>query len=631
MYHTKKIFVVGYAIIVSLLLAIAGGGLFYLFQHNLVQDFFPIIAIVVSTIAAVVSIGVFSFKKISITEDVLYNDKERAETTLHSINEAVVTTSLNGTIQYINTSASNMVGLSRDDCFQRSVSDILKLHDENSEEPVELPTAVIVRGKTIQMAEIVLTDSKQRTSSVELSGAPIKNREGVVTGAVWVIRDVTESHELSKQLSFQARHDSLTGLVNRSEFEHQLKQLLRDAKANKQCHAILFMDLDQFKIVNDTCGHMAGDKLLKDLTHQLQARIRSTDTLARLGGDEFGVLLRTCSIDKAFQVANQLRQVVQDFRFIWEEKSFLVTISIGIVSVTESSDNIANLLSAADTAMYTAKDKGRNRIVVFEGDDTEAMKKHGEMQWVTRITQAYEQDRFQLFFQPIVPVQQNNKNIHHEILLRMLDDENNIVPPMAFIPAAERYNLMPTIDRWVVKSLFTFIAAHREMLDPTKHTFTVNLSGSSINDDTFLSFIHDQFKQHNIEPKQICFEVTETVAIANLTNAATFIKDLKQIGCQFALDDFGSGLSSFGYLKSLPIDVLKIDGSFVKDLTSDPIDRAMVASINQVGHTMQLETIAEFVENAEILKILEEIGVDYAQGYHIAKPTPLNINDVLKY
>lgn len=594
---------------------------------HMIKSIVVIISLIVMSL--IVVIGWLTTKRITSTEDELFHEKERAETTLLSISEAVITTNLDGMVRYVNSAASNLIGWSKEKCCGLHITEVLDTIDEHSQEHVDPPLDVILRGKVIQVNDIILQTKHGEKVMIEMSGSPIRGRDDQIVGTVLVLRDITESQELARQLSYQAKHDPLTGLANRTEFENQLKQLLRDARNNKRAHAVLFMDLDQFKVVNDTCGHIAGDKLLKDLTFQLQTRVRDTDVLARLGGDEFGVLLRTCSTDKAYEVANQLRQVIQDFRFVWEGNSFVVTVSIGIVPITANSDSVVSVLSAADTAMYAAKDKGRNRIYVYEGNDKETMKRHGEMQWVTRITQALEEDRFVLYFQPIVPTQDVSKPNHYEILIRMFDENNDLVPPMAFIPAAERYNMMPTIDRWVIKTLFQFIADHSDKLNPEKHIFAVNLSGSSINDETFLSYVREQFYYSNISPTQICFEVTETVAIANLTSAATFIKELKTMGSKFALDDFGSGLSSFGYLKSLPVDLLKIDGAFVKDITTDPIDQAMVTSINQVGHTIGIETIAEFVENEDVLNMLKQIGVDFAQGYHIAKPTPLSLAGIL--
>jgi diguanylate cyclase (GGDEF)-like protein len=428
------------------------------------------------------------------------------------------------------------------------------------------------------------------------------------------------------KLVYQASHDMLTGLANRREFEVRLGQALLSAKQNGRVHALCYMDLDQFKIVNDTCGHGAGDELLRRLTVLLQHCVRDRDMLARLGGDEFGVLLENCPLDKAHEVAELMRQTVQDFRFIWEDKAFVVGASIGLVSINQESESVAEILSAADAACYAAKDKGRNRVHVYMLEDVELVRRQGEMQWVSRITHALEEDRLRLFYQRIVPIDQaRSGEAHFEILLRMLDESGALILPMAFIPAAERYLLMPTIDRWVIRNAFKFCQKTLEKHPASAlSTCTINLSGPSLCDEHFLEFVQEQFKLHRIPSEAICFEITETAAITNLGDAIALMKELKKLGCRFSLDDFGSGLSSFTYLKNLPVDYLKIDGAFVKDMSHDPIDFAMVEAINKIGHVMGLQTIAEFVESETILQRLKEIGVDYVQGNYIEPPKPVN-------
>jgi EAL domain-containing protein (putative c-di-GMP-specific phosphodiesterase class I) len=385
---------------------------------------------------------------------------------------------------------------------------------------------------------------------------------------------------------------------------------------------------------------MAGDELLRQITALLQAHIRKTDTLARLGGDEFGLLLTQCPLNAAQRIANTLREEVQQFRFTCEDKVFTVGISIGLVLIDMESENTASLLSLADAACYAAKNKGRNRVHVYQQDDLDLNLQRGEMQWVTRLVQALEDNRFRLYTQsiiPVIPTQPDGE--HYEVLLRLQDEAGQLVSPMAFIPAAERYNLMHRIDRWVISTLFSTQAQHyRESWNHCQHEngqhenfqcsylYAINLSGTSINDDQFIDFLHEQFALHQIPPQVICFEITETVAISNLTKAAQLIRDIKNLGCRFALDDFGSGMSSFAYLKNLPVDYLKIDGGFIQHIVENPVDLAVVEAINQVGHVMGIQTIAEFVENNAILEKLRTLGVNYAQGYGIAKPCPLISN-----
>lgn len=435
--------------------------------------------------------------------------------------------------------------------------------------------------------------------------------------------DVTEARKLSEQLAHQASHDALTGLVNRRAFEQRLQQLLETARAEKIEHVFCYMDLDQFKVINDTCGHTAGDELLRQLGGWLQHQIRGPDTLARLGGDEFGILLEHCSVVQATRVTAAVQRAIEEFRFQWGEKSFNIGASIGVVSINEDSEDMAGVLRMADAACYAAKDAGRNRVHVYRQDDTELAKREGEMHWVAVINRALEDNRFVLHCQPYVPLAGgDDQREGYELLIRLRDEQGQLVAPGAFLPAAERYSLATKLDRWVLRTAFEWLRRHPQVLERVL-ACSINLSGSSLGDNAFLEFIIRQFDKGIMPPEKICFEITETAAIANLTNATHFIKTLKTRGCHFALDDFGSGLSSFAYLKNLPVDFLKIDGMFVKDMVDDPIDFAMVRSINDMGHVMGKKTIAEFVENDAILERLRELGVDYAQGYGIGRPRPI--------
>lgn len=437
------------------------------------------------------------------------------------------------------------------------------------------------------------------------------------------VEDITEARALSQQLRFQASHDALTGLVNRREFENRLERALKAAESDRGEHAVCYLDLDQFKIINDTCGHVAGDELLRRLGRVLAQQVRSQDTLARLGGDEFGVLLENCSMHVAERVANALRRTIEDFRFAWQKQVFGIGVSIGVVPIEGPGQTVSSILSAADAACYAAKDRGRNRIHIYRHGDVELARRHGEMRWVTRIQTALEENRFELARQPIVPLSEAaDEDTHYELLLRMRDEDGNIVLPDAFLPAAERYDLSVKLDRWVVREAF------RQLTRDTGHLqklflCSINLSGVSLADEDFLIFVTTEFATTGLPPSKVCFEITETAAIANLAGAMRFIEVLRRLGCRFALDDFGSGLSSFAYLKSLPVDFLKIDGVFVKDIVEDAIDRELVRAINEIGHVMGKQTIAEFVESKEILTALAEIGVDYVQGYELGKPTLL--------
>jgi diguanylate cyclase (GGDEF)-like protein len=422
------------------------------------------------------------------------------------------------------------------------------------------------------------------------------------------------------QFRFQASHDALTGLINRHEFERRVKGLISTMQVDKGENALCFMDLDQFRVVNDTCGHIAGDEMLRQLSEVLQEAVRHSDTLARLGGDEFGILMEHCTLAQAQRAVSAIQQTIQDFHFSWEGQSFRIGVSIGLVAISESTPSITELLKQADAACYMAKDLGRNRIHVYNPDDTQMVLRQGEMQWVSRINQALEEDRFTLYAQSIVPLDKST-DMHYEFLLRMVDGRGEIIPPVSFLPAAERYDLMHNLDIWVVEHALALLASHPDLVEQVQF-FSINLSGQSITNVNFLDSVISRIKELHIEPEKICFEVTETAAISNMRAATHFISSLRKLGCRFALDDFGSGLSSFGYLKNLHVDYLKIDGIFVKDIADDPIDHAMVKSINDIGHVMGMKTIAEFVESNKIKGLLKKLGVDYAQGYEIGRPQP---------
>jgi diguanylate cyclase (GGDEF)-like protein/PAS domain S-box-containing protein len=444
-----------------------------------------------------------------------------------------------------------------------------------------------------------------------------------------VCEDVTEARDLGERIAYQASHDTLTGLANRSEFDRYISQAIKLAYTDNSEHILCYLDLDQFKIINDTCGHIAGDELLRQLGDLLKKHIRPQDFIARLGGDEFGVLLYYCSIKEAFFQCEKLRDIIRDFRFYWQGKTFSIGVSIGLSTINKASGSAVNLMKEADSACYAAKEKGRNRIHVFSPDDEELALREGEMQWVEKIRLGIENNSFCLYGQPIVLLSKEDEGLHFETLIRYRDDNGRIVPPNAFLPAAERYGLAPAIDRWVIGSVFEFIANTPDFLENLS-LCSINLSGLSMGDEAMLAFIFEQFNKWQIPTHKICFEITETAAIANLSSAIKFINSLKDYGCSFSLDDFGSGLSSFAYLKNLPVDYLKIDGFFVKDILEDKVDLAMVKAINEVGHVMNKKTIAEFVENEAIFNLLYELGVDYAQGYGIGKPVILSELKLIK-
>ncbi len=564
-------------------------------------------------------------------KEALHQEKERAQVTLGSIGDGVITTDLNGNIEYMNTVAEQSTGWKLQDARSKPMTEVFKLIEEKTLEPTPNPaTLCLEQGKSTMIAGHLLLIHRYRNQrlSVEVNASPIRDSNADITGVVLVFHDVTELRGLAKKMSYQATHDSLTGLLNRREFENRVKNAIENARTEGVRHAICYVDLDNFKVVNDTSGHFAGDELLKQLTIKLRMELREADTLARLGGDEFGVLLEGCSTENAREPAEAIRKVVEDFRFVWDNRSFRIGASIGLVQITQDSGTLADLLSAADSACYIAKDQGRNRVHVYQPDDEAVSERHGQMQWVQRIQDVLEQNRFRLFFQPIAKLNHpagEKKLTHGEVLIRMLDENNRIVGPGSFIPAAERYQLMPAIDRWVVSNTFKTLTLDKENVEEHVSSCCINLSGQSLSDIRFMDFIIDEINNYGVSPELLVFEITETAVIANLCNASKLISTLREMGCRFALDDFGVGLSSFGYLKNLAVDYLKLDGCFVKNMVRDNIDHAMVQAINQIGHTMNIKTIAEFVEDEATLEAVRSVGVDYAQGYVIAKPIPIEI------
>jgi diguanylate cyclase (GGDEF)-like protein len=445
------------------------------------------------------------------------------------------------------------------------------------------------------------------------------------------VRHLLASRRAERFMMHLAYHDSLTALPNREYFHKRLSEVLADPVFRGGEHAVMYIDLDQFKIVNDTCGHSAGDQLLRQLAHLLQTTLRKEDLLARLGGDEFGVLLLDRDPEEARQVAEKLRETVAGFRFFWDSRIFTVGASIGVVPIGGDSILLATVLSAADAACYAAKDSGRNQVQVYRPENAEVRQRQTEMSWVNRITRALDERRFRLRYQPIVALSSHDGPLEHcEMLVTMVDETGLSIGPDAFIPAAERYNLMPRIDRWVIDSALRFIGNLSEGTHRLR-TCCINLSGSSLTDEHLLQYIQGKLVEYGVSPRLLCFEITETATIANMNRALRLISELRARGCRFALDDFGTGLSSFAYLKHLPVDFLKIDGTFVKDIVRDPVNRAIVKATNEIGHALGIKTIAECVEDVETLQALRELGVDYGQGFGIARPKPLdNLQTVLQ-
>jgi diguanylate cyclase (GGDEF)-like protein/PAS domain S-box-containing protein len=527
-----------------------------------------------------------------------------------------------GNILQINEAASEILGYSVDELVGKNFIDFV--HPDEKEISKEHHMKLFSGELESYRLEKRYRHKKGHYIWVSLNVSIVKDQNEVPSYLIAQIEDISKARKLTEQLSYEATHDSLTSLINRREFENRIKLLIDTSKLDRSEHALCYLDLDQFKILNDTYGHAAGDELLRQLSKHLQNQIREQDTIARLGGDEFGILMEHCSIENASQTCNLILKEIREFQFIWEGHAFNVGASIGLVTITKDS-SMTNLFKAADAACYTAKDLGRNRIHLFNEDDVELSKRYGEMLWVSRINEAIKENRFFLVAQPIQSLDEEDQSKSKlEILLRMKDEYGETILPGVFLPAAERYGLISKLDRWVINATVTTINQDKSLLSNLSMC-SINLSGQSIGDKDFREFVELIFDTYPESIDKICFEITETAAIDNFSNAIDFINTFKKRGCRFALDDFGSGLSSFGYLKNLPVDYVKIDGMFVKDIVDDPIDYAMVKSINDIGQVMGMQTIAEFVETDEINSMLKDIGVNYTQGYAIGRPRPFSM------
>jgi len=533
------------------------------------------------------------------------------------------TLNYDGQILSANEFVSDHLGRNPSELINMRIDSLVLSEDLTTVE--ELITKCRLNPDSVHRCDLRVTDNNDKIIWIRATTRNIIETDGS-HHILFVCEDITEAHTLTEQLSYQASHDALTGLYNRREFEHRVGLALEKSRTMEQEHALFFIDLDQFKVINDTCGHLAGDHLLRELVTALNPLIRQGDTLARLGGDEFGVLLENCALSKASGIADLILKRINDFKFSWEKTPFTVGASIGVVPINQHTSSITILMTDADAACYIAKGQGRNRTHIYSPGDKDVASHHGEMNWVTRIQDALQNDKFTLLAQTIAPLGRNKNSdlAHYEILIRMIDDDGSLISPNNFLGVAERYNLSPAIDRWVVQNTFEWLQQNPENLEKLE-LCSINLSGNTLSDDSFSEYLLQQFKTYRIPSERICFEITETAAIANLEVAQRFIHSFRHnLHCKFSLDDFGSGLSSFAYLRTMPVDFLKIDGLFVRDITLDPINLAMIKSINEIGKIMGKKTIAEFVENENTLKQLQLIGIDYAQGYFISKPVALD-------
>lgn len=556
----------------------------------------------------------------------LGHGKLQARITLESIGEGVITTDTAGIIDYMNEAAEQLTGATRSVGIGKRLTDLIALVDENDRESLGDPVQQCLNErKRVSLGRRALLMSKQteRECSVELTASPIRGSEGTVAGCVIIFHDVTEIRGLTRQMSYQASHDALTGLVNRAEFERRLEASLKSARGEAAGHVVCYLDLDRFKAVNDSSGHLAGDNLLREIANLLKEQVRDSDTVARLGGDEFALLLIGCPLEKARQIADDVCQAVGQYRFVWHENIFDIGVSIGVVEIDHESGSAETVIGAADSACYAAKQQGRGRVHVYSARDEVAARQRGEIQSVQRLQRALKENHFELFVQPIISVAGRvQEGPALEILLRMRDESGEVILPAQFMDSAARYQLMSHIDRWVVQATLAALSSGVLRL-PDKRSCAINLSGQTLGDEDFLEFVVEALDHTGVVPSQLCFEVSESSVVGNLDHAHRFINVLHGIGCRFALDDFGSGIGSFSNLKYLAIDYLKIDGAYIRDLDTDSVNRAMVTAMIKLARTLNFQVVAEQVEDQASFETVREMGVDFVQGYVVERPHPL--------
>jgi diguanylate cyclase (GGDEF)-like protein/PAS domain S-box-containing protein len=545
--------------------------------------------------------------------------------TLDSLGEGIITTDVSGRIDYVNQAGEQLLGVSAVDALGKTITDIIQLLDESDRRSLGDPVRHCLATQTKVTSGrrgLMVSRNGAEERSVELTVTPLKGQKGDLVGTVVVVRDVSELRGITRQMSYQASHDALTGLVNRREFERRLEEALQTAHTNDSKHVLCYLDLDRFKAVNDTCGHMAGDGMLREVAALIKEAVRDSDTVGRLGGDEFGLLLVGCPLDKARQIADDVVRKISDYRFVWKDKIFNIGVSVGLIEISRESGAPEEVMSAADSACYVAKRQG-NHVHVYSARDEAVARHRGEIQWLQRLQAALKDNRFELMAQPIIAAAGTDTGPALEVLLRLQDDKvPGGISPAEFLRAAERYRLMSDVDRWVVQTTLTALGRGGIRL-PSTRSLSINLSGQTLGDPQFLEFVVDVLDRTGVLPNQLCFEVTENSVITNIEHAQRFIGVLHGMGCQFALDDFGRGLSSFGNLKNLSLDYLKIDGTFIRNLAVDSVNQAMVAAMIKLARTLNFQVIAEQVEDAGALDAARKMGVDFMQGYYLGRPQPM--------
>ena len=556
----------------------------------------------------------------------LSRSKRQAQYTLESIAEGVITTDNDGHIDYMNQSAEALIGTNRDDAVGHRIGELFKLVDDADHRPLGDPverSLAMRRRVNMGRRAVMISNDGEHEHPVEISASPIRGPGSSMFGTVVVFHDVSEIRGLTRQMSYQATHDPLTGQINRREFERRLDEAMDSAHAEEAIHMLFYMDLDRFKAVNDSCGHLAGDNMLKEVAGLIKEQVRDSDIVGRLGGDEFGAILIGCPIDKARQIATDICNAVADYRFVWKDKIFNIGISIGLVEISHVSGTIQDVMSAADSACYVAKQQGRGQVHVYSARDEAIARERGDIQWLRKLQSALHEDSFELAVQPIIAMGGGvESGPAIEVLIRLPDGRGRRADTAEFLRPAERYQLMPQIDRWVINATLAAISGG-EIKVPSGRNCAINLSGQTLGDESILGFVVDALDRTGVVPSTICFEVTETAILSNVHHAQRFIEVLHGIGCEFSLDDFGSGLGSFSSLKHLPIDYLKIDGAYTRNLNSDQVNQEMVAAMIKLARTMNFRIVAEQVERQEDFDWLRDSGVDFIQGHFIEAPTPL--------
>jgi diguanylate cyclase (GGDEF)-like protein/PAS domain S-box-containing protein len=547
---------------------------------------------------------------------------------MQSLGEAIVTTDIEGRLAYLNPAAEKLLGIGRAQAIGRPLEDVVGLVDQSDRKNLADPVREAIGGgngnpHNLSRRAVLLGKASGEERAIELAASPLRNESGELAGAVILLHDVTELRGLHRQMSYQATHDALTGLVNRREFEHRLDEATEAARRGEAAHMLCYLDLDRFKIVNDTSGHLAGDSMLREVAKLLREAVRDSDTVARLGGDEFGMLLVGCPLDKARQIADDVCRSIATYRFVWHDRVFNIGVSIGLIEIGREAGSVEQLLAAADSACYVAKKEGAGRVSVYSARDEALARSSGEFEWLHKLQSAIKDERFALYYQPIVSAYGNDTDgPSMEVLLRMIDETGAEIAPLEFLAAAERYRLMASVDRWVVQT--TLVALSRNAFQLARdRSVAINISAQTLGDPLFLEFVVECLDSTGVAPDQVCFEIAESSVIGNMEATRRFVGVLHGMGCKFTIDDFGSGVASFSSLKNLPLDYLKLDGSFMRNLARDSVSQTMVTAMINLARTLNFKIIAEQVEDSAALDVARRMGVDFVQGYVIARPAKL--------